>query len=46
MSKCGMWTKNHQREIKFGSIRKLDIERTMKGLGKPFRNKSNPKIEK
>ena len=23
--------------------RKLDLERTMNGLGKPFRNKSNPK---
>ena len=43
MSKWRRWTKNHQ--LNFPSNKKLDLEWTMIGLGKPFR-KSDPKKSK
>ena len=47
MSKCRMWTKKPTSEkCKFGSNKKLDLEWTTNGLGKPFRKKFDPKNRK
>ena len=47
MSKCRMSRKKIISEKwKFGSYKKLGPERTVNGLGKPFRKKSDPKNRK
>ena len=38
--------KNISEKWKFGSNKKLGLERTMNGLGRPFRKKSDPKKRK
>ena len=43
MSKCRMSKKFTSQKWKFGSYKKLGLEWTMNGLGKPFRKKSDPK---
>ena len=45
MSKCRMWTKNHKHEKEIWK-KKLVLECTMNGLGKPFRKKIRSKKSK